>query len=139
MGWTGTYLPCCPRGTERMKRAIMQEVDENRVVDAMMVGTTVYLAMKGDNGDIFGAVILTEYGNHEFCTKAMSEYAGPYSYKCPKRILDKLSPTEDENAIEWRGKCRVLANERKETQRQKREADRKWREHYKAIFGTYPA
>ena len=35
----------------------------------------------------------------------MSEDVLPYAYDCPKRILDLLSPTDNECALEWRRKC----------------------------------
>ena len=37
--------------------------------------------------------------------KVMDESMGPFYYNCPKKILKMLSPTEYENAIEWREEC----------------------------------
>lgn len=36
----------------------------------------------------------------------MDETCGPYECSCPKRILDKPSPTDNEYAKEWRKNCR---------------------------------
>ncbi len=130
MGWTGSYLPMKPSGEKRMRLAIMQEVDESQVVDSALVGTTVYLAMKDHRG-IFGAVILTEYHNHEFCTKAMSDVCVPYVYDCPKRILDKLTPTDDENANKWRERCRTRYEEKKAERARKRAEEKR----FVSIFG----
>lgn len=41
-----------------------------------------------------------------FCYKGMSEDEGPYFHACPARILDLLTPTENQYALEWRSKCR---------------------------------
>ncbi|NJM50250.1 MAG: hypothetical protein HC843_04650 [Sphingomonadales bacterium] len=38
--------------------------------------------------------------------KDMDETMGPYHYNCPSKILNMLSPTENESAKEWRAKCR---------------------------------
>ena len=41
----------------------------------------------------------------EFYYKDMDESSGPYAYDCPKSILDLLSPTTNEFALNWRRKC----------------------------------
>ena len=38
--------------------------------------------------------------------KDMDETMGPYEAECPARILDKLTPTDHEYALQWRAKCR---------------------------------
>ena len=118
MGWTGTYRYWAnPKGAERIKAAIEQEgyygESDGRkwdVIDSALVGSTVYLAVHFTNANdgtdmVYGAVILTGYRNGEFFTKGMSEDMGPYECDCPKRILDKLSPTEHEFALAWRKRC----------------------------------
>lgn len=73
-------------------------------------------------------VVLISYENNgnTMCYKNISEHAGPYEYSCPKRILDKLTPTSEypesfgfsesskECANEWRKGCyNYLANSKK--------------------------
>lgn len=120
MGWTRTWKDTCPKGNDRIMMAIEQEGYEykektrsNHVIDSALVGTTVYLAVhhiNTENGvdEVYGAVILTEYDpkRNNFFTKGISETMGPSDSKCPKRILDKLSPTDNEYANEWRNRCR---------------------------------
>ena len=79
-----------------------------------MVGSTVYCAVhftdENDGRDeVWGCVILTAYNRKrgEFLTKAVSETMGPREVNCPKRIIDKLSPTNREWALEWREKCKA--------------------------------
>ena len=117
MGWTGRYLDSCPKGQERIMEAIKQEgynfceADRrSRVIGCALVGNTVYLAVKYDSEIehcVYGTVILTAYNKKrgEFLTKGMSESMVPCSYDCPKRILDMLTPTEDECSNEWRKLC----------------------------------
>lgn len=131
MGWTGVYVDRCPTGKDRIQMAVHQEgysFDEgyrkSEIVDSAIVGSTVYLAVHFINTDAgvdetYGAVVLTSYDKHrqEFFTKGMSDTMGPYAYDCPKRLLDKLSPTEDTYANQWRKMC--------ETVRKKKTEDRK--------------
>jgi len=42
----------------------------------------------------------------DFGTKDMTEHCGPVQADCPARILDLLTETDDENANEWRARCR---------------------------------
>ena len=83
----------------------------SRVIGSALVGSTIYLAVKYDSESlhcVYGAVILTAYNKNrrEFLTKGMSESMVPCSYDCPKRILDMLTPAEDECAKEWRRMCK---------------------------------
>lgn len=42
----------------------------------------------------------------EMCCKLMDETEHPYYFDCPKSILDLLSNTDNEYALQWRMKCR---------------------------------
>ena len=83
------------------------------VVKSAMVGSTYYAAVRTTNSEtgydkIWGAVVLTSTKKDDgfnFGYKDMSEDMGPCYYDCPKRILDLLSPTDNEYALNWRRKC----------------------------------
>lgn len=96
-----------------------------KVVKSVLIGSVYYAAVQNltkaikiedkviyiptDKKRIFGVVILTrvirkEYYN--FSYKVMDESMGPCYYDCPKYILDCLTETEYEYAINWRNKCR---------------------------------
>lgn len=45
-------------------------------------------------------------GDNGFCYKEMDETLGPVQAECPAKILDLLTPTDNENANEWRARCR---------------------------------
>lgn len=62
-----------------------------------------YLALKTPDG-IFAVVCLIKNSGNQFAYKAMDESCGPYYYNCPKRILNKLSKTDNKYAQKWRQK-----------------------------------
>jgi hypothetical protein len=70
--------------------------------------TELYAAIKRKDGSVFCLVALLRYskGWWNFSYKYMSEFDMPYYFKCPKSILDKLTPTTDEYATQWREECR---------------------------------
>lgn len=81
------------------------------VVKDAVVGTTYYAAVKSPHDGSVGAVIiLTHIDRNGYCNfgmKWIDEESGPYKCECPKSVLDALSPTDNESAIEWREKCRA--------------------------------
>lgn len=90
--------------------------DESRKVEVLkssMVGSTYYAAVKSFNKTngyecVTAAVCLTSTNSKDcfnFAYKDMDETCGPYKYDCPKAILDILTPTENEYALEWRKQC----------------------------------
>lgn len=95
------------------------------VLKSYMVGSTYYAAIKrtkfateteAENVCIFAVIVLTSVDNKEwfnFSYKDMDETMGPYQYNCPKSILDLLSPTDNEYAIEWRKRCHEVLEEKK--------------------------
>lgn len=57
---------------------------------------------------VWAAVFLTRVDRHDyfnFAYKDMDETVLPYYYQCPKSILNLLSATENEYAIQWRQNC----------------------------------
>ena len=67
--------------------------------------------------EVWASVILIDLAkvagsNHNICYKDMDETANPYYVRCPARILDLLTPTENELALEWRKNCRALLAEK---------------------------
>lgn len=119
MGWTEYHASYYKNGKVDRK-AEMDNMfnweDENRkceVLKSSMVGSTYYAAVKSLNKTngyecVWAAICLTNTNMREyfnFAYKDMDETCGPYKYDCPKGILDLLSPTENEYALEWRKQC----------------------------------
>jgi hypothetical protein len=88
-----------------------------RVLASACVGNRVYYAAvqameNGRGGEIVAAVCLVRWNprspTHEhFGYKSMDESMGPCEADCPARILDLLSPTSIEYALDWRARCRA--------------------------------
>lgn len=97
------------------KDFIYRQIEDDRfkIVHYSKVGSVAYLAIKKDNSIVFGCVVwcFVDKGNKGY--KLMEESTGPYYYDAPKVLLDKLTPTDSEYAIEWRRKCRDRAAARK--------------------------
>lgn len=57
---------------------------------------------------VWAAVIKVMHtrGDYGFCYKDMDETMGPCEAHCPTKVLDLLTPTDNENANEWRARCR---------------------------------
>ena len=95
------------------------------VLKSSIVGSTYYAAVKRtkfatetepEDSRVFAAVILTSVNNKDyfnFAYKDMDETMGPYQYGCPKCILDLLSPTDNEDAKNWRKRCYEVLKEKK--------------------------
>lgn len=61
--------------------------------------------------EVFAIVCLVHYNprskdGHVFGFKDMTEHMGPCEASCPAAILDLLTPTGDEHALNWRERCR---------------------------------
>ncbi len=54
---------------------------------------------------VFALVVLFEHTKEGIAYKDMDENMGPYYYNCPAEVLEQLTPTDNENANEWRAKC----------------------------------
>ena len=100
-------------GGSRGLRVIASSCPQNRVYYA-----AVQELVDGVGGAVFAAVCLVSWnpnsksGEH-FGYKDMTENMGPCEDGCPASILDLLTPTEHENAIDWRRRCRARLERRR--------------------------
>lgn len=77
-----------------------------------------YARLATGERSVVGIVCLVRYNprDHEgyiFGYKDMEESMGPCESECPERILDLLTPTDNQYAIEWRARCRQNAAARR--------------------------
>ena len=129
MGWTSYHAGFYKNGTVDRKKEIdkiyTQAEDtgypELNVLKSTMIGSTYYAAIevkeRGIMIKVFAAIVLTSVNMKDyfnFSYKDMDESAGPYRYDCPKGILDLLTETDNEYAINWRNKCRENIQKKKE-------------------------
>ena len=73
------------------------------------IGGTFYAAVREQrSGEVWALVVLTTgRAGSGFGYKEMEESQGPTPCECPAHVLDLLSPTKSERAIEWRSRCRA--------------------------------
>jgi len=75
-----------------------------------------------DPNEIFGVVALTSQNKadyYNFTIKVMTDTMGPGYGDCPAKILDMLTPTDNEFANSWRAACRALHRQRAEARKVK--------------------
>ena len=114
MGWineidfSGKYA-----STKNRKKYIDKLWNDDKkflVIKSSMVGTTYYAAvaeLDQQQGvkQVFATTALTSYEDREFSYKEMNEHAIPACCDCPVGILKLLTPTDDQNANQWRKNC----------------------------------
>jgi len=102
------------------------------VLDSALHGKTEYYAAicstdrETGTSTVFALIALVSYkpndpDEHTLGWKEMSERSGPNCFNCPERILAMLGETDNENAADWRRRCR-------EYRAGKREAGRAFQE-----------
>jgi len=90
------------------KAEVMAYIDNTnfKVLQCSLVGSIAYMAVQDNsNGNIFGVVAKTYVDKFDFGIKLMEDNEHPYYYDCPVSILKKLTPTDSNNARQWRDKC----------------------------------
>jgi hypothetical protein len=107
MGWTAGHL----QGPFTARAAIEFDLGVEfaaRVVDTTRRGQVIYAAVGSRDGrDVFGLVLRAVRLKGVLFTKSVSEDMGPVEDHCPARILDQLTEPSNDNAREWRERCRA--------------------------------
>ncbi len=113
MGYSGEMVSWKYDKTEQEALVLLRLTRglNGKVLDHAVVSSVLYAAIESPTGEVFAAVIPFELarkdGGWELLYDMMSETVGPCEQKCPARILNMLSPTTEEYAINWREKCRT--------------------------------
>lgn len=87
------------------------------VLRSALVGMRVYYAaveqvrIATGQREVWAAICLVRYDPRDaegyiFGYKDMEESMGPYECDCPEPILDLLTPTDAQHALQWRARCR---------------------------------
>jgi len=106
MGW---YSGHRPKGQSIREYLVADGLDDDKIVDmAVKNMTTAYIAYRTDEGEVVALVYMLHFTRDYFNTtyKPLDENMGPCDTDCPERILDLLTPTDSEYAVEWRAACR---------------------------------
>lgn len=124
MGWTVTHKA---RGTS-VRTFFEGEFNTDwpdgrigRVIDCAAFLHEAYIAFEKTHPDghreVSAIVCLLrqtrDVDYYNFGYKDMPEDMGPIAHNCPERILNLLTPTDNEYALEWRRKCWVNIEKRK--------------------------
>jgi hypothetical protein len=89
----------------------------SKMLRSALVGMRVYYAavelvrIATGEREVWAAICLVRYNPRDperyiFGYKDMEESMGPYECDCPAPILDLLTPTDREYALQWRARCR---------------------------------
>jgi hypothetical protein len=115
MGWTSLSKPAGMSTREVFEREFnfSREGGDQKgtVLDCSVKGNVAYLAyerMTPTHRYVYAIVCLIRRSRKDtfnFSYKDMDETMGPYYYDCPARILSLLTPTDNEEARQWREKC----------------------------------
>jgi hypothetical protein len=125
MGWLFYHRP--PGQSDRDHFA-PKLGDKREIVACATVHNVFYAAVRDLEDDYrkpgevwaFIALLRRQRGEFNFGYKDMSETMGPVECNAPARVLDALTPTDNEYALEWREECRknlAKAEERKKVRR----------------------
>lgn len=112
MGWTVLYRSNSPKNYAEEKKIIrdlFQPADKLEVVQMSKKGSVWYVAVRNlvmEDKPVSAVVIKTSTQNGEFGYKDMDETMHPYYYDAPISLINKLTPTDNENANEWRNNVR---------------------------------
>ena len=95
-----------------------------RVLRSAIVGKRVYYAAveflkPPAPREVFGLVCLIDHNPRDpegylFGYKDISEDMGPVESDCPLAILDPLTPTSRQYALDWRARCRANLGSRRD-------------------------
>ena len=114
MGWTSTRRPAGQDTLDFFKNEFRDLFTRVDVVAHNATRSAFYAACRDKNtGEVWALVVATErtpgaYWNYSY--KEMDETCGPYEAHPSKAVLDALTPTTSEYAIEWRAKARANLN-----------------------------
>lgn len=114
MGWTFTDKPVDVKAALRRQLTWESETLIRRCMDIAMTLNVAYCAVEmiekaTEERRVIAVVVLMRYSRNRdygWGYKDMDENWGPVEAQCPARILDLLTETDNENAREWRARCR---------------------------------
>ena len=118
MGWTFTdYRQPGMSHAEFFSKELLRSPEEggtSRIIDSAFVygeeGSVFYAAVATESivgTEVWALVVLTQgRGGARFGWKEMDETMGPAEDGCPARILELLTETHNQHALEWRQRCR---------------------------------
>jgi len=121
MGWLFYHRD---QGAETNGEHFAQKLDDRYAILAHgTVDHVFYAAVRDRNtSEVTAFVALTRWtrGTHNFGYKDMDESMGPGAHRAPTAVLNALTPTTNEYALEWRANCHRYHDQRDFLRRQLR-------------------
>lgn len=112
MGWTSYHATHYKNGKVDRKAEIDAMWNDGsgkyEVLKSAIKGRVYYAAIRTEE-KVFAAIYLTSTNSKDFFNfsyKDMTETMYPFYFDCPVEILNLLTETNNEYALEWRKKCR---------------------------------
>lgn len=114
MGWDGILISEPHKTTaekiECFKKYYNYDFEKVSIKNGVLYGAVKGVDRLTNESIVWALVAIIKFSTRNFqtemCCKLMDETEHPYYYDCPKSILDLLSNTDNEQALEWRAKCR---------------------------------
>jgi hypothetical protein len=120
MGWTFYHAIKYKPNGEVDRKAELDNHDwgeKYKVLKSSMVGSVYYAAvLTRRTEEVWCAVFLTQTcgkAYYNFGYKDMNESMGPIEARCPVSILNLLTPTDNEDSLQFRERCRKYHADKK--------------------------
>ncbi len=123
MGWVSYYRPKGETDRTHFERELLSSPDDE-IVQCASTNRVFYAAVRTiSTGEVWALVVLMKWtrGRFNFAYKDMDETMGPAEADAPAAVLDALTPTDHEYALEWRQRCRANLARRAAARRRQRE------------------
>lgn len=110
MGWIAYHRPDGENDREQFQRELFTNTDDE-IVKCASKNNVFYAAVRTEStGEVRALVVLMRHvsgeRNFNFNYKDLEESAGPVAAEAPAEVLDALTPTDNEYALDWRKRCR---------------------------------
>ncbi|MFH7860086.1 MAG: hypothetical protein QXR03_03730 [Candidatus Aenigmatarchaeota archaeon] len=99
MGWVAI------NGVNTPSEWIKTTLNETKIITKKIYHNEAYIAYKLDDKTITCLVVIFKRNKYKLLGKIIGENMGPHNYKCPKEILDLLTPTTNPYALKFRKRC----------------------------------
>jgi hypothetical protein len=108
MGWTVYRRPKGESDRAHFQRELFTNTDYEIVQCSSKNGVFYAAVRTTSTGEVWALVVLTRRarGEYNFGYKPIDESMGPVVTDAPASVLDALTPTDDEDALVWRQRCR---------------------------------
>lgn len=114
MGWISYHRAPGESDRAHFQRQLLAGTD-CEIVECASIDGTFYAAVRTvSTGQVWALIVLTRRSPrsyYNFAYQSMDETVGPFRADAPAKVLDVLTATEHEHALQWRQRCRDnLAN-----------------------------